>query len=67
MAMEVLDTECMEVVGLVTEADAWKRKEIRFNTRVSYTVSKCVVCCSLFVQGCPTYFQLVCEPAVLFG
>lgn len=40
VAMEVLDTECMEVVGLVTEAEAWKRKEIRFNTRVSYTVSK---------------------------
>eukprot|EP00967_Tisochrysis_lutea_P083928 scaffold117050_cov17-Tisochrysis_lutea.AAC.1 len=40
VAMEVLDVECMQAAGLVTDIELWRRKEVRFNTRMLYTVNK---------------------------
>jgi hypothetical protein len=38
--MEVLDMDCLQATGLVPDVEAWKRKEVRFNTKTLYTVNK---------------------------
>ncbi len=38
---ETLDVEIFEEVGLVPKADLYRKKEIRMNTRLSYTQFKC--------------------------
>jgi hypothetical protein len=38
--MSVLDVDCMHAAGLVNDIDAWRTKEIRYNTRTAYTVAK---------------------------
>lgn len=40
VAMESFDHEWMKLVGLVADADAWKKKEIRYNTKTLYTQNK---------------------------
>jgi hypothetical protein len=40
VVMEVLDPECMQAAGLITDTDTWRKKEIRYNTKVLYTVNK---------------------------
>lgn len=42
VVMEVLDVECMQAVGLVGSAELWRKKEVRFNTKAQYTVTKWV-------------------------
>lgn len=40
VAMETLDLECMQAVGLVQDQRKWRQEESRFNTRLNYTVNK---------------------------
>ncbi len=40
VAMEVLENDCMQQIGLVESNDHWRKKEIRYNTKTLYTVSK---------------------------
>lgn len=40
VAMEVLDMDCMQAVGLISDVNVWRQKETRYNTRKAYTVNK---------------------------
>lgn len=42
VVMEVLEPECMQAAGLITDIDTWRKKEIRYNTKALYTVNKWV-------------------------
>ncbi len=40
MALETFDPECSQTVGLLPDAKAWSNKEVKFRTRMLYTVNK---------------------------
>eukprot|EP00798_Chlamydomonas_sp_ICE-L_P015992 gene15992-22126_t len=39
-AMETLEHDCMQAVGIIPDVDMWKKKEIRFSTKINYTQTK---------------------------
>ncbi len=42
LALEVFEQDCMQAIGLMNdkEAEIWRKKEIRYNTKNCYTQNK---------------------------
>lgn len=47
VAQEALEHDCLSAAGVLQDVEAWKKKEVRYNTKHNYTINKSVALCML--------------------
>lgn len=40
VALEALEHDCLSAAGVLKDAEAWRKKEVRYNTKTNYTINK---------------------------